>query len=60
MENLKLFKTQAEAVGKTVKTPNVSILEGMEKTLYIPSSVGSEIEIIADGDFINYYKNSRN
>ena len=55
MEYLKLFKTQAEAVGQTVKTPNVSTLEGMEKALYVPESVGDEVEIIKDGDFINYY-----
>ena len=55
MEYLKLFKTQAEAVGQTVKTPNVSTLEGMEKALYVPKSVGDEVKIIEDGDFINYY-----
>ena len=55
MEYLKLFKTQAEAVGQTVKTPNVSTLEGMEKALYVPKSVGDKVKIIKDGDFINYY-----
>ncbi len=56
MKYLKLYSDQASAIGQTIDTPNVCVLEGMDKTLFVPSSVGDKVAIIEDGDFIHYEK----
>lgn len=54
MKYLKLYKTQTEAVGQTINTPNIVILSGMSKVLYVPTSAGSTVELIEDDDFVTY------
>ena len=54
MKYLNLYSDQASAVGQIVNTPNVCVIDGMDKTLFIPKSAGNSVEIIEDDDFINY------
>ena len=54
MKYLNLYSDQASAIGQTVSTPNVCVIDGMDKTLFIPKSAGNSVEIIEDDDFINY------
>ena len=54
MKYLNLYSDQASAVGQIVDTPNVCVIDGMDKTLFIPKSAGNLIGIIKDDDFINY------
>jgi hypothetical protein len=54
MKYLNLYSDQASAVGQTVSTPNVCVIDGMDKTLFIPKSAGNSVKIIEDDDFINY------
>lgn len=54
MKYLNLYSDQASAVGQIVNTPNVCVIDGMDKTLFIPASAGNLIGIIKDDDFINY------
>ena len=54
MKYLNLYSDQASAVGQIVNTPNVCVIDGMDKTLFIPASAGNSVKIIEDDDFINY------
>lgn len=54
MKYLKLYKTQAEAVGQVIDTPNIVVISGISKVLYVPTSAGSTVELLKDDDFVTY------